>query len=652
MTRATGAATKRYASSVAIVGLLVVATSCTGTGTSSGTSQRVIVLGFDGLDYGLTRDLMAQGRLPHFSMLASEGMFAPLGTSLPPQSPVAWSTFITGRDPGVTGIFDFVQRDPKTLIPYLSTTRTVPGSYAVPIGPWRFPLKGGRVELLRHGQAFWSDVEAHGTRTTIIRMPANFPPSGTATRELSGMGTPDVLGTYGTFSIYTSDPTLVGQTPSGGNVYSVDDASGLVRSQFEGPPQPFLSTPQVMRLSFTVAIDQTRQFADLTVGDQSRVLHVGEWSDWIPIRFDVSPLQSLPAECRVFLKALSPYFEMYVSPLNIDPLSPAERISTPPGYAAELAKATGRFYTQGMPDEQKALKTGFFSVDEFLQQARIAFDENHRQFQYVLSHFTGGLLFYYFGDADQVSHMLWRTLDPTHPAYRAAVDVPKAGVIPGIYADFDGIVGEALHHLGPDDLIVILSDHGFTSWKRAFNLNTWLKENGYLVTSDESVNQDGVIGNVDLKRSRAYGLGMNDLFVNLRGREEYGVVAPAERNALLTEITERLLKTLDPATGRPAIAHVYRRERVYSSAGNDDLAPDLIIGYAKGYRVSDDSAVGIASPDVLTDNLSPWSGDHLMDPPAVPGVLLSNRRLTNSPATLQNLAGLILDQITIRGFPH
>ena len=632
-----------------VVGLLALAAACAG---SPPARPRVIVLGFDGLDFGLTRDLMAQGRLPNLSRLAAEGMFAPLGTSLPPQSPVAWSTFITGRDPGVHGIFDFVQRNPKTLVPDLSTTSTVPGSHAIPIGRWRFPLSAGRVELLRHGQAFWEDLEAHGVPSTIIRMPANFPPSGKAAHELAGMGTPDILGSYGTFTIFTSDPALVGQTPSGGTVRTIDDEGGLVRADFEGPTQPYLKTPQTMRLPFTVAVDASREYAQLAVGNETTLLRVGQWSDWIALRFAVSPLQTLPAECRVLIKELSPYFVMYVSPLNMDPMAPAEPISTPLNYAATLAQATGRFYTQGMPDDTKALKAGLLSVDEFLAQSRIAFEENRRQFRYTLAHFTTGFLFYYFGDADQVSHMLWRTLDPGHPAYQPAVDGPRAGVIPAIYADLDGLVGEARAHLGPDDLLVVLSDHGFASWRRAFNLNTWLKREGYLVAAEATADPAGVVGDMDLKRSRAYGLGFNGLYLNLQGRERFGTVAPADRDALLREIMARLLREIDPATGQPSVAHVYRRDEVYTSAGHDDLAPDLIIGYAKGTRVSDDSALGFVSPDVVANNMSAWSGDHLMDPPAVPGVLFASRRLTTAPATLQTLAGTILDAIGIHGFPH
>jgi len=173
---------------LALAALTVSLVACAGGHKTIG--RRVIVLGFDGLDYGLTKELMASGRLPNFSRLAERGTFTALGTSIPPQSPVAWSSFITGLDPGRHGIFDFVHRDPKTMQPYLSTTRTEAASRTLKFGKWQVPIESGEVELLREGQPFWDVLEQHGVETTIVRMPANFPPSGTSTRELSGMGTP------------------------------------------------------------------------------------------------------------------------------------------------------------------------------------------------------------------------------------------------------------------------------------------------------------------------------------------------------------------------------------------------------------------------------------------------------------------------------
>jgi len=617
-------------------------------------APKVIVLGFDGLDYDLTRQMIDSGRLPALAALAQRGGFSALGTTIPPQSPVAWSTFITGLDPGEHGIFDFVHRDPKTMLPYLSTTRTEGADRTFQFGRWQVPLSSGKVELLRRGQPFWDLLEGRGVRTTIIRMPANFPPSGTATRELSGMGTPDLLGTYGTFSFYTSDPTaFADEEPSGGVVHRVRVRDGRVSAHLEGPENPFLRRPQNVRAEFIAYPDRSNQFAKIVVGSEQRLLKVGEWSDWVPVEFALVPTQTLEGEVRFFLKRVAPFFELYASPVNLDPLSPAMPVSTPPEYAAELAEATGRFYTQGMPEDTKGLRTGVLADTDFLTQAKLAGDENLAQFHYVLDRFQDGFLFYYFGNVDQVAHMMWRARDPRHPAYNAATDSRNAAVVEELYQGLDAVVAETMARLGPDDLLVVMSDHGFTSWRRAFHLNSWLRDNGYIALKDPALEDDpGLFGNVDWSRTRAYAMGLNGLYVNVKGREKDGAVEPAEREALVRELSAKLLAVVDPATGTPAITKMYRREDVYTMAGVEDIAPDLVVGYAKGTRGSDESALGGMPPKFLVDNTSHWSGDHCMDHEAVPGVLLSSRPLKKPARTLQQLPGALLSEFGIDSFPQ
>jgi predicted AlkP superfamily phosphohydrolase/phosphomutase len=618
------------------------------------TGRRVIVLGFDGMDYELTREMMDRGRLPNLARLAGRGSFNPLGTSTPPQSPVAWSTFITGVDPGRHGIFDFIHRDAKTLEPYLSTTKTESGGRSIKIGRYQFPLEGGKVELLRRGQAFWEALADRGVGTTVIRMPANFPPSGKATRELSGMGTPDLLGGYGIFSFFTSEPfAFGGRTLSGGVVVPVDIEDGVVRTSIEGPDNPFLVEAQKARAEFTAYVDSTKHYVKIVAGDEERLLKVGEWSDWVPVVLPLAAYQKLHAEVRFYLKQLDPYFELYASPLNIDPLDAALPISTPVKYAAELAGATGRFYTQGMPEDTKSLKTGVFTRDEFLAQAKIAGDENIRQFRYVLDRFEDGLLFYYFGNGDQVSHMLWRTMDPEHPAYDPVKDPPYKHVIEDLYVGFDRIVGDSAARLGPEDLLVVMSDHGFTSWRRSFNLNSWLRDRGYLTVRNPNLKEDpGNFDNVDWSRTRAYALGLNGLYINVKGRERSGIVEPSDRVALANEIAAKLAAVVDPATEQPAVAKVFRREDVYQLAGTEDIAPDLIVGYTKGTRTSDESALGGLPKDVLVDNTDQWNGDHCMDPAAVPGILFTSRALKKPAANLQNLAAAIVAEFGVDRFPR
>jgi predicted AlkP superfamily phosphohydrolase/phosphomutase len=270
----------------------------------------------------------------------------------------------------------------------------------------------------------------------------------------------------------------------------------------------------------------------------------------------------------------------------------------------------------------------------------------------VLDRFAGGLLFYYFGNVDQVSHMMWRARDPRHPAYDAARDRVHEKTIEELYVGLDKIVAETIPRLGPEDLLVVMSDHGFTSWRRAFHLNSWLRDQGYLAVVDPKQTEDpGFFGNVDWTRTRAYALGLNGLYVNVKGREKNGVVDPGQRAALAEEIAEKLLATKDPASGAPAITKVYRREQVYKLAGHEDIAPDLIVGYAKGTRGSDESALGALTPEVIVDNKDPWSGDHCMDHEAVPGILLTSRALRKPAPSLQTLAAAILAEFGVEEFP-
>jgi predicted AlkP superfamily phosphohydrolase/phosphomutase len=305
-----------------------------------------------------------------------------------------------------------------------------------------------------------------------------------------------------------------------------------------------------------------------------------------------------------------------------------------------------------MAEDTKALNEGVLSRAEFLQQAAFVGDEVTRQYWKVLDEFTDGLLFYYFENLDQVSHMMWRARDPGHPAYDAARDAPFSAVVDDLYVAFDQIVGETMRRIGSDTTLIVMSDHGFASWRRSFNLNSWLRDNGYLDVVDPTVRDDpGLFQNVDWSRTRAYGLGLNGLYINLRGREKWGIVPPSDRSSLIDEIRQRLLGTIDPKTGRPAVTRVDRREQIYADAGHLAVAPDLIVGYADGTRVSNESALGGVPAGVLVDNTQEWSGDHCMDPETVPGILLTNRPLRQPAGSLDKVAGAILAEFGITGFP-
>jgi predicted AlkP superfamily phosphohydrolase/phosphomutase len=633
------------------VALAAASLGCGTTDDAKASGPRVIVLGFDGMDYAFTKQLMDAGRMPNFSKVAKTGSFAPLETSIPPQSPVAWSDFITGMDSGGHGIYDFVHRDPLTLAPYSSTSRPIEGGQPFTIGgKYQIPPLGGGIELLRRGRAFWEVLEDRGIQTTIVRMPANYPPSGTASYELSGMGTTDIKGSYGEFSFYTSKLfAFAGEDISGGDVHEVDIFDGVVDAELYGPDNPFLQKREKLTSEFTAYLDPVDPIVKIVAGAEEVILKEGEFSDWIPVEFPMIPTQTLPGMVRFYLRAVRPDFELYVTPVNFDPMNPAAQISTPEDYAAELARATGRFYTQGMPEDTKAVEQGIIDFDEFLQQSEIAGREIVEQYHHVLEQFDDGLLFYYTGNVDQTSHVMWgRTLDPTHPAYDLGEDSRYATVIEDLYVGLDELVGYTLENMGDNTTLVVMSDHGFASWTRAFDLNAWLKEHGYLVVKNPDMKNDpGMFANVDWSQTRAYGLGINGLYVNLRGREKNGIVTESERAALVDEIAAALLAEIDPATELPAVTKVYKKDEVFADRGEIEIGPDIVVGYAKGTRGSGRSALGGVGKEVFTDNTDDWSGDHLMDHEAVPGVLLTSRALKKPAPRLQDLAAAILAEFGV-----
>jgi predicted AlkP superfamily phosphohydrolase/phosphomutase len=616
-----------------IVVLSILALAGCSQGDRSAAGPRVIVLGLDGMDHGLTTEMLRRGELPNLARLAREGGFAPLETTTPPQSPTAWSSFITGQQPGHHGIFDFVQRDPATLMPYLSTSRVKEGR-GLTLGSLRVPISGGEAELLRRGTPFWWYLGQRGVPATVIRIPAHFPPRGDGelARVLTDMGTPDLLGTYGTFTVLTDDAAMVGRRVSGGRVVRLRRAGeGRLVARLEGPADPMSAEGEPLSVEVTVEVDRTAGGALLSLGGQRLILGRGEWSRFVPVEFSVAAgLSTLHAVVRVYLKSVAPGVTLYVSPLNIDPLDPALPISSPPEFAAELARAAGRFYTQGMPEDTKALSAGVLSEEEFLQQAELVLKQRRRMLIHALSRFSSGLLFFYFGSSDQVAHMFFRG--------------PRGAALERIYRELDREVGRAMRHLRDGDLLLVMSDHGFGRAGTLFDLNGWLARKGYLTLRDEP-DPAYPLGHIDWRRTRAYGLGLNGLYLNLEGREAEGVVPPSRRDALLARLARELLAVTDES-GRHAVTDVARPDRRYPGP-EVPRAPDLIVGYGRGFKVADPSAMGLVGKALFSPNESAWSADHCGDHRLVPGILFSSRRLRQGRYSLVDLAPTILDHLGV-----
>ena len=609
------------------------------------TSRKVIILGFDGMDPRLTDMWMKEGKLPAFQRLTVQGGFRSLGTSIPPQSPVAWSNFITGMNPGGHGIFDFIHRDPKTYIPTFSASATEDASKTIRVGNFVFPIKGGTVKNLRQGKAFWQILEEHGIPATIFKIPANYPPVQTKQRTLSGMGTPDLLGRYGWFRYYTTEPKEIQEDIGGGEVHQVYVIGNRVEAKLPGPVNTFKKDRPEAEIDFKVFIDPQNPVAKVVIQDQEFILGEKEWSGWKRVRFPLIPTQSVTGICMFYLKEVRPNFKLYVSPINVDPGNPALPISTPESYAKELEKKFGPFFTKGLPADTSALDNEILDEEEFLEQDDFVLEESRAMLDYELRRFDSGLFFYYISSTDQRQHMFWRMFDEKHPAYDPALAKKFGGVIENIYREADRILDHVLGKIDKDTVVLVMSDHGFNPFNRCFNLNTWLRQNGYLRLTNEFKQEDLEIGfpSTDWSKTKAFGLGLNGLYINQKGREAEGIVqAGPDKENLVREIARKLEEFTDPKTGEKVVLKAYVARDVYSGAHVDE-APDIVLGFNRGYRISWKSPLGRVPKDVLEDNLAKWSGDHMGAAEIMPGILLASEPLKAESPALYDLTATIID---------
>lgn len=608
------------------------------------TNTKILVFGFDGIDPRLLEAWMREGKLPAFQRLIGLGDFRRLRTSIPPQSPVAWSNFITGMDPGGHGIFDFMHRNPETYIPIFSASAAEETKTTLKIGDIVLPLRGGEVKNLIKGKAFWQILDEYDIPATIFKIPSNYPPVPTKSRTLSGMGTPDIKGYYGLFNYYTTQPTEVNEDIGGGRIHQVYVIGNRVEAKLPGPTNTFRKERPEAMLDFRVFLDPANPVAKVSYQDQEFILKEKEWSGWKRVRFNLMPTQSVNGICLFYLKEVRPNFKLYVSAINIDPANPALPISTPSNYARELEKKFGPFFTKGLPADTSALDHDVLDEAEFLEQDDFVLRESEKMFDYEFSRFDSGLLFYYVSSTDQRQHMFWRLLDESHPAYdpRLASDYGKT--IENIYVEADKLLDRALQRIDKDTLLLVMSDHGFNPFRRSFNLNTWLLENGWHKLRNPWKQEEGsLFENTDWSRTKAYGIGLNGLYVNQRGREREGIVNPgADSDNLIRELAQKLEQVVDPKTGERVILRAFVAKDVYRGP-QIEHAPDIVLGFNYGYRISWGSPLGKFPKDVLEDNTEKWSGDHMAAPEIIPGILATNRKIRAESPALYDLTATILD---------
>lgn len=657
--------------------------------------RRAVVLGLDGLDPLLVKRFMDEGKLPNFRKLAEEGDFKPLRTACPSMSPVAWSTFATGVDASRHNIFDFLTRDEKTYLPILSSTRISSPERSFKLGRYRIPIGKPSIRLMRKSRAFWSVLDDCYIPCHVLRVPITFPPEKLRNGVmLAAMCVPDLRGSQGSFTYYTTDREKAGGY-TGGTLILVERNGSRIEGELPGPVSPFTDDGVELKVPFSVEIDEFSEVVTIDFGGNEVVLGEREYSDWLTVEFDAGLGVKVKGIVRIYVNSMNPEFELYVTPINIDPSSPAMPISEPSMFSQYLAKLQGPFATLGLAEDTWALNERMIDEQAFLEQTYLIHEEREKMFFNSLKKNRSGLTVVVFDATDRIQHMFMRYLDPENPSNRGKDTEKHARAIEELYVRMDGLLGRVREQLDDGALLFVISDHGFKQFKYGVNLNTWALENGYMFQEAgggeggaEGGSDDGgkggaggsggggngggeasggetcslgaycapgsgesLIGeylrDVDWSRTSMYQLGLSGIYINKKGRESRGIVPSDEYRALKRELKEKLEAVRHPVTGERAISAVYDTEETMNGPYAED-APDLIIGYNVGYRASWDGAVGKSGAEVVEDNVKSWSGDHCIDFKLVPGVVFSNRKLECESPGLIDIGPSILELFGVK----
>jgi predicted AlkP superfamily phosphohydrolase/phosphomutase len=657
--------------------------------------QKVIVLGFDGVDANYTERWMNEGKLPNLARLRANGTFRPLLPTIPAQTPVSWSTFSTGVDPGRTGIFDFLRRDPKTYLPVfaafdettepfllgkrnpivsaavvallfaiiaailLAARKRAGGLIVLLIGlglgagaffavQKYIPEKRPGVINRRQGIPFWDVASKAGKKATIVHVPVTFPATDfDGGHMLSGLGVPDVSGRVGKPFFFTSelDFKRAGSNEFSIEVVQLEDNKGVVQTTIQGPPNKLFGDPPYISIPMTITIAEDRNSIEIEVSGKKYPLKPGQWTGWAEFVFPFNPLIKIHGISRFHLLSVQPEVKLYLSPINFDPrsLPPGFKISGPTDWAPQLAKEHGPFKTLGWQIDTWAISEGFATEQIFWDDMQWTVTQSRKIFNSLLQR-DDDLIVQCFEFPDRVGHVFWRVVDPKHPAYDAKLAAEWGDALLKTYQLMDEIVGDAMKAAERKNaLLIVASDHGFASFRRSVHYNTWLVLNGYMTlksgvqVKDRNVemlfDQGQFWENVDWSKTRAYAMGLGEVYINVKGREAQGIVEPgADYDALKKELQTRLVAMVDPETNEHPVRRVLTREQAYKQF-DPNMIPDLFVMNNDGYRVSWQTSLGGVPKVLFEDNKAVWSGDHCsVDPEIVKGIFFTNRKLATEHA--------------------
>lgn len=613
--------------------------------------NKLVIVGLDGMEPTLIEKYLKAGKLPNFARLKKMGSYARLGTTTPAISPVAWSSFMTGSHPNKHNIFDFLSRNVKNYLPDLSSAYIGNPKRFLPLGKYKIPLSKPEIKGLRKSVTFWKILGEAGIFSTILRIPITFPPEKFKGHLISGMCAPDLKGSQGTFSFYTTDEVKTG-IDEGGVIIPVTREGNKIETYISGPENSLLKEAQELRLPMTIKPNSDNTAADIEVSGQKLTLTEKTFSDWIKITFKPGLGMKIRAICRFYIAELSPEFKMYLTPLNIDPEKPALPIAHPLIYSVYLGKLLGSYTTLGEADDTWALNEGILDEDAFIKLSYDNHQESEDMLFNAIDKTTKGVIACWFQTTDSLQHMFFRYLDQKHPALNCGQTEKSAQVIEDLYKNMDEMIGRVLDKLDDKSSLMVMSDHGFKSFRRGMNLNSWLYRNGYLNLKPGKTSSGEWFKDVDWSTTKAYGLGLGGLYINQKGRESQGIVAPGEETQKLkAELKDKLNGLKDESEGDIAINKLYDRDEIPAGPYKVNC-PDFIIGYNEGYRVSWDSVTGKVHDTIFEDNKKAWSGDHCIDPELVPGIFFCNHRINSEAPSIVDIAPTALELFGIKPPAH
>ncbi len=496
------------------------------------------------------------------------------------------------------------------------------------------------IQIRRKAKTLWGMLSENGIPCFVYFCPNTFPPERVLGKMLSGMGVPDISGTMGKFSFYTAQALSKEDKESRGRLISVGPKDNIIETKIYGPKVAGSGSVAEAVIPLKIVFSQDSQSVSLEFQGKRVLLQPGNWSGWQRIAFKIDLFKKTHGIFRFYLKSIAPDFELYLSPINFDPQTPVFPVSSPAGFSGQLAKNIGLYYTQGMPHDTWALSEGRLDERAFLEHVDEILNEKEKILQKELKEFKNGLFFFYFDALDIIQHMFWRYIDQKHPLYEK--DSLYQDTIFAYYEKIDRIIGKVLKKIDKETTLIILSDHGFNSFRRSVHLNRWLLEKGLLCLKDGIEESKEFFDDIDWTKTKAYALGFGGIYINLKGREASGIVDELALAQIKNVVSEGLKQWQDAETGENVVKNIYDGKDVFFGPYAENT-PDLFVGFNAGYRVSWQTALGGVPKLLIEDNKKKWSGEHLCDPSLVPGVIFINKKTTLQNPSIIDVASRLLD---------